>query len=570
MVNQSIDVNKDEDTLDAVDVVAVDYADNGKFEISPDGALTFKEAPNYEAAAADNSATGDNEYNVVVQASDGATMEEQLNWFKVTVTVTDVEEEGSVKLRPGSGTATGLDSTVLRQTQVGVPITAHDLTDPDVLSTSPTPPEYQWYRSSSMTAMGTKIKDADEMTYAPKDEAGDSDIGSYLRVVATYTDGRGGGKTATEVSEYATIGKISNNTTPEFPTATTARAVLEDMPKGTLIGSPVTATDGDGVEKLTYWLSGMVDDEKFAIDPRTGQLKVKDELDFETPVGGTSDESNDYIVTVSAADSSDLSASDANGTATTTVTITVTGVDEKPTFLAGALTIEHVEDATAIDTNLSTVAVDAATYTATDPEGGSVTLSLMGDDAAQFELNDPDTPADGSMVLSFKSKPDFEMPGDRNQNNLYRVMVVASDGENSAMRDVTVKVTNMEEVGEIEVTPVQPRVGTELMAELTDSDGVVSGPTWQWYRQMVAGTCATATEWEPTDDPDMHEIEDATAETYTPVSKDDDYCLRVKAEYVDGFYDADDMFDKSMESVLSGKVQGPRRTWRRSLMAQRQ
>ena len=41
------------------------------------------------------SATNDNVYRVVVQASDGGTME-TLNWFKVTVTVTDVEEVGKV------------------------------------------------------------------------------------------------------------------------------------------------------------------------------------------------------------------------------------------------------------------------------------------------------------------------------------------------------------------------------------------------------------------------------------------------------------------------------------------
>ena len=80
---------------------------------------------------------------------------------------------------------------------------------------------------------------------------------------------------------------------------------------------------------------------------------------------------------------------------------------------------------------------------------------------------------------------------------------------------------------------------------------------------MMPCTTIPATEaWEPTDDPDMHaRSKDATAEAYTPVSKDDGYCLRVKADYVDGFYDTDAdtddiMFDKSLASVLPGKVQG--------------
>ena len=91
-------------------------------------------------------------------------------------------------------------------------------------------------------------------------------------------------------------------------------------------------------------------------------------------------------------------------------------------------------------------------------------------------------------MLVFKEKPDFENPGDTNGDNVYKVTVVASDGVNDAMWDVTVKVTNSatDEDGKIEVTPAQPRIGVELTAELTDSDGVLSGPTWQWYKKTVA------------------------------------------------------------------------------------
>ena len=44
-------------------------------------------------------------------------------------------------------------------------------------------------------------------------------------------------------------------------------------------------------------------------------------------------------------------------------------------------------------------ALNVATYTATDPEGESVSLSLMGDDAGLFELNDPETDAGKILVL---------------------------------------------------------------------------------------------------------------------------------------------------------------------------
>ena len=122
-----------------------------------------------------------------------------------------------------------------------------------------------------------------------------------------------------------------------------------------------------------------------------------------------------------------------------------------------------------------------------DPESGSVTLSLTGADASKFKLNDTiDTATAGSKVLAFKDKPDFEMPGDSNRDNVYQVTVVASDGANSAMRDVIVKVTDVAESGKIKVAPEQPRVGTVLTATLTDSDGVMS-PTWKWRKAMATG-----------------------------------------------------------------------------------
>ena len=183
---------------DGTDDVAEGESDDfGLFDISDAGVLTFKESPNFEGE-------GDDNYQVVVQASDGATMG-TLSWFKVTVTVTDEEEEGSLTLRPMEQS-----TTMLRQPQVGVPITAADLMDPDGASNNRqtaviTTATYKWYRTSSRTSMGTEIDDATPAMYTPKDEAGNSDVGSYLRVVATYTDGRGSNKTATAVSEYETI-----------------------------------------------------------------------------------------------------------------------------------------------------------------------------------------------------------------------------------------------------------------------------------------------------------------------------------------------------------------------------
>ena len=130
--------------------------------------------------------------------------------------------------------------------------------------------------------------------------------------------------------------------------------------------------------------------------------------------------------------------------------------------------------------------LDIATYTATDPEEEDVSLSLMGDDASLFELNDPDTPVMARYLPSRRS-PDFEMPGDRNDDNLYEVTVRASDGTMSADRMVVVKVTNVAENGMVALSPEDAVPGVELTATLTDQEGSVSasgqitGERWTWH-----------------------------------------------------------------------------------------
>ena len=86
------------------------------------------------------------------------------------------------------------------------------------------------------------------------------------------------------------------------------------------------------------------------------------------------------------------------------------------------------------------------------------------------------------VELTFKTAPDYEAPGDADRDNLYELMVVATDeNSNSASREVMFKVTNMDEDGVVMLSSVQPRVGIELTATLEDPDGSISDLTWQWY-----------------------------------------------------------------------------------------
>jgi hypothetical protein len=73
--------------------------------------------------------------------------------------------------------------------------------------------------------------------------------------------------------------------------------------------------------------------------------------------------------------------------------------------------------------------------TATDPDGNSVTFALGGTDAARFTIT-------GSGVLSFVAPPDFEAPADAGANNVYDLILIASDGSLTSQIALTVTVTN--------------------------------------------------------------------------------------------------------------------------------
>ncbi len=169
-----------------------------------------------------------------------------------------------------------------------------------------------------------------------------------------------------------------------------------------------TATDPEG-DTITWSVNNTTD---FEITSG-GVLSFKVAPDFE---GTTS-----YTVVVIAFDG--------NSSGELTVTITVTDVDEPP-VVSGSATFSVQEGGT-----------DVTSYSATDPEGATVSLvALSGDDAAKFKID-----SDGD--LSFKSAPDFETPTDASTppDNVYEVTVGYSDGSETGTLDVEVTVTDVNE-----------------------------------------------------------------------------------------------------------------------------
>ena len=216
--------------------------------------------------------------------------------------------------------------------------------------------------------------------------------------------------TVTDVDEPPVLGLVPGNTAPKFAEAAYTREVAENTAAGMPIDDPVAAADNEG-NALTYSMSG-ADAASLTIGRTSGQIRTKDALDHETK--------SSYTVTVRAADPAGLSD-------TATVTITVTDVDEDP-VVSGNAAVDYAENGDGM----------VATYAATDPENGDIAWSLSGDDADDFEIS-------GAGMLTFMSPPDFESPTDANADNMYSVMVVASDGTNDGAMGVTVTVTDVDE-----------------------------------------------------------------------------------------------------------------------------
>ena len=328
--------------------------DAGDFTITG-GDLTFRVSPNYEMPA---DADGDNVYKVTVSATDD---DRNRGEKDVEVKVANVDEPGTVTL-----------STV--QPRVGVPLTA-SLTDIDVGVTGVT---WQWTRGGQIVGDevvgGTAIDDATSDTYTPTAD----DAGDRLIATAMYTDAQGPEKTAHLQSANA-VAADTRNKAPVFDdqdaemegtqNTETEREIAENSDAGTSLngGGPVTATDSNANDILTYTLGGP-DASSFDIDSASGQITVGTgtELDFETKPS--------YMVTVIATDSFDVSAS-------IDVTITVTEVNEGP-MIAGIAEAEYAEDGTG----------PVATFTATDPENaGAIAWSLAtGGDDEDFEIDKAD------------------------------------------------------------------------------------------------------------------------------------------------------------------------------------
>ena len=218
-----------------------------------------------------------------------------------------------------------------------------------------------------------------------------------------------------------------NPTAPPTITTTSASATaLRQNENQTSRLYTYRATDPEG--GTVTWSVGGTDGRLFTIDER-GQFSFKEETppDFEQP--GDLGRDNVYDVTIQARD-------DGGNTASLPVTVTVREVNEGPEVTGGRSSFTINENQ----------ALPGATFSATDPEGGSVTRwSLGGSDAGDFIITE-------EGVLTFRNLPDYERPADGNRDNVYELQVRPYDGRYYGSFDVTVTVNDVNEPPTITTT----------------------------------------------------------------------------------------------------------------------
>ena len=386
-------VATDADIGSVVTYSIVGGADASKFTIGfNSGVLAFRSPPDFEIPT---DADGNNQYVVIVQASDGTFTDTQA----ITVVVTDVFDPtdtippvitsaADLNLFENAALAHSLlvenDEPVTWTITGGADAALFSLTGPVLQMT---PKNFE----SPVDANG-------DNRYIVIVTATDASLNSANQIITV---------TVLAVNEFAPV-ITSNGGGPN------ASVVIFE---NTVAVTTVIATDADVGDVVTYSVVGGADAAKFTINSTTGVLQFIAPPDFELPTDA--DANNQYVVIVQA---SDGVASD-----TQTITVTVTNVDDTadviPPFITSPATASVAEN---------------APFSMTLTADEFVTWTIMGGaDAALFSLT--------GSTLSMAAK-DFEDPVDTSAagTNTYVVQVRATDvALNASEQTITVTVTDV-------------------------------------------------------------------------------------------------------------------------------
>jgi len=365
-------------------------ADAGLFVIDPQtGVLKFANTPDFEHPT-DQGAN--NVYDVVVSASDGVSTDTQA----IAVSIGNVDEPVVITSNGGGASA----AILVEEGSVGVSNVA--ASDPEGASVT-------YAISGGADAAHFAIDAATGEIHfieAPDFEApADQDGDNVYEVTVSAQDS----SSLDTQALFVTVTDVN-----ERPIVNGGTSVVLTLPENGTAVTTVTASDPDG-GAIVYGLEGD-DAALFVIDQQTGALSFASAPDFEAP----QDVGNDNFYSVR------VTASDGHLSAFQTVQISIANVNEGVTISSGS--------SFSADENTAIV----GSVTASDADGDAISYSLSGGaDAALFALDSQ------TGLLSFVNAPDFESPADANGDNVYELIVTASDGSLLDTQVLSVAVNNL-------------------------------------------------------------------------------------------------------------------------------
>ncbi|MCY4417550.1 MAG: cadherin domain-containing protein [Chloroflexi bacterium] len=373
--------------------------DDDDFDISETGPLTFTEIPDFEAP---DDANQDNEYLVTVEARDDA-----FNYARLDVTITVTNSTGAEE----PTITTTSNPSPYRENGAGAVYTFR-ARDPQG-------------RAVTWSVTGTdgddfRISSGGALTFAnPPDfeNPADSNRDNIYEITVVVTDDQG----LTD-SVDVTI-TVTNHNEGVEPTISTRSPPSTYRENGTSTVYTFRASDPQR-QDITWTLEG--DDSGVFNISSAGALVFINRPDFEAPVD--SDRQNDYQLTVIV--------TDPDGHADRlSFTITVTDVNEGPEVTGGGSAFTAQENRT----------WSGATFTASDPEGGSVTRwSLGGRDSGDFTITHDSVTNQG--LITFRNTPDHERPDDSDRDNTYEVEIRPYDGRYYGSHHITITVQDVTEI----------------------------------------------------------------------------------------------------------------------------
>ena len=450
---------------------SVSGADSNKFDISSTGVLTFSNAPDFEAPTDANT---DNEYVVTVRVTDNGNLHDQAT---LRVTVTNINEAPEI-------TSTGTLFTAPSFDENGTSVVAtYTATDVDANSNLTWSVEDNDFGDFNIT----KNADGDgELKFKapPNYEVPiDADTNNTYSFTVKVRDNHSGQLSDTlpvvvTVNDVNETPVISGGATPSFAEIEFDVDGMDLTVADLTVSGSFTFYDDDG-DDVTWTVSGD-DGNHFLVTKNPDGSSF---IHFKNPSPGTNLKPANFEVPVDMSSGNNydivLEANDGQGgVGTFDVTVTVTQVDETPEITSNNPTHTFPE----IEYDYAAEAGDRQVdlFTARDEEDGTagITWTVAGTDAGDFAIATGTVSGSGSLLFkpnTSRNNPDFENPDDDDDDNVYNIILRASDTTSphkTREYPVTVTVTDVNERPDIDENFNASQTYVEIEY---DADTTVSG-----------------------------------------------------------------------------------------------